>query len=183
MGLAFSLGLGTESAQAASTPSTGQALEIAPPVISLTVNPGQTTQVQIYLRDVSASNLVVSNQVNDFVAAGQDGTPKLLLKETKNNPYSMKAWIAPLANLNLVPKEVKSVIATINVPANASPGGHYGVIRFTGTPAGLSGQGVSLSASLGRPATSCPPARASLNSPLIRRLSATSACLGAIRAI
>lgn len=38
---------------------------------------------------------------------------------------------------------------TINVPDDASPGGHYGVIRFTGTPPNLEGQGVSLSASLG----------------------------------
>lgn len=37
----------------------------------------------------------------------------------------------------------------MNVPANASPGGHYGVIRFTATPPALNGTGVSLSTSLG----------------------------------
>ena len=135
--------------QPSKTAPAGQALEIAPPVISITGNPGQSSKALIYLRNISGSNLVVSNQVNDFVAGGQDGTPKLILKDTSNNPYTLKPWISPLANLTLVPKEIKTLNVTINIPANASPGGHYGVIRFTGTPAGLSGTGVSLSASLG----------------------------------
>jgi hypothetical protein len=41
------------------------------------------------------------------------------------------------------------VTATLRIPANASPGGHYGVIRFTGIPPELAGSGVSLSASVG----------------------------------
>jgi hypothetical protein len=127
----------------------GQALEISPPVITLSGNPGQTIKTQIYLRDISSSNLIVTNQVNDFVAAGDDGTPKLILKDEHNNPYSLKDWISPVPQLQLVSKEIKSLTITINVPANAAPGGHYGVIRFTGTPASLQSTGVSLSASLG----------------------------------
>jgi len=46
-------------------------------------------------------------------------------------------------------KQVQILPVTIKVPANASPGGHYGVIRFTATPPDLKGTGVSLSASLG----------------------------------
>src|SRR5438067_2212447 len=99
LGLVSAMALGTGSARAAGTTNTGQALEIAPPVISLSVSPGQTTQVQIYLRDVSSSALVVSNQINDFVAGGEDGTPKLLLDSKAGNPYSMKDWVAPLPNL------------------------------------------------------------------------------------
>jgi hypothetical protein len=140
------------TAPAATTKPTapaGQALEIAPPVISLTVNPGDTAKTVIYLRNISGSNLVVSNQLNDFVAAGQDGTPKLLLEDKANNPYTLKTWIAPLPSLTLVPREIKTLTVTIHVPANASPGGHYGVVRFTGTAAGLNTSGVSLSASLG----------------------------------
>lgn len=127
----------------------GQALEIAPPVITLTVNPGQSAQVPVYLRDISSGNLIVTGQTNDFVASGEDGTPKLLLNNEGNDPYSLKGWVSPLPNLLLVPKQIKTMSVTLNVPANASPGGHYGVIRFTATPAELQGTGVSLSASLG----------------------------------
>lgn len=44
---------------------------------------------------------------------------------------------------------MKSLPVTIKVPANAAPGGYYGVIRFSANPPGMEGTGVSLSASLG----------------------------------
>lgn len=144
------------SAKAATTPSTtsttnnsGQALEIAPPVITLTGNPGQSIKTQILLRDISGSNLVVTSQTNDFVAAGEDGTPKVILDNNTPDPYSMRSWVVPPASVSLVPRQIQTLPVTINIPANASPGGHYAVIRFTGTAPSLTGTGVSLSASLG----------------------------------
>jgi hypothetical protein len=134
-----------------STANNGQALEIAPPVINLSADPGQTIKTQILLRNVSKGTLIVSGQANDFVAAGEDGTPKVLLNEepTSNNPYSLKNWVNPPASLTIAAREIKTMEITINVPSNASPGGHYGVIRFTATAPSLQGTGVSLSASLG----------------------------------
>lgn len=126
-----------------------QALEIAPPIVNLTVNPGQTATASIYLRDIARTNLIVTGEANDFVAAGEDGTPKLLLNGDNSSPYSMKNWVTSLPTLNLIPQEIKAMTITLKVPKDASPGGHYGVIRFTATPAGAEGTGVSLSASLG----------------------------------
>ena len=136
---------------ATAQPSAGgaQALEIAPPIVNLTVNPGQTATVPIYLRDIAKTNLVVSGQTNDFVADGEDGTPKLLLNGSDSNPYSMKDWVVSLPSINLIPQEIKAMTVTLKVPKDASPGGHYGVIRFTATPPGFEGTGVALSASLG----------------------------------
>lgn len=131
-------------------PNAGQALEIAPPLVELSANPGQTVTTQIMLRDVSSTELVVTGQANDFVAQGENGTPKILLDNNpSNDPYSMKDWVSFPGSLLLVPKEIKKMNVTISVPANASPGGHYGVIRFTGRPPSLNGTGVSLSASIG----------------------------------
>jgi hypothetical protein len=127
----------------------GQALEIAPPVVNLNVNPGQTTSTVIYLRDISRTNLIVTGQTNDFIAAGEDGTPKVLLNTGETSPYSLKDWVQTPPNLTLIPREIKAMTVTIVVPRNASPGGHYGIIRFTATPPGLDSTGVSLSASLG----------------------------------
>lgn len=132
-----------------STPGSGQALEIAPPVITLNVNPGQVVHTQLQLRDISSTDLYVTGQTNDFVAAGEDGTPKILLNNNESDPYSLKNWITPPAALTLQPKQIKTLPITINVPTNASPGGHYGVIRFSAVPPELKGTGVSLSASLG----------------------------------
>ncbi|HEX7368157.1 MAG TPA: hypothetical protein VF261_00690, partial [Candidatus Saccharimonadales bacterium] len=121
----------------AATPSpqgAGQALEIAPPLITLTVNPGQTLNTKIELRDITKNSLVVTNQINDFVASGEDGTPKILTGDDSNNPFSLKNWVTPVPAFTLAPSQIEDVPITIQVPQDASPGGHYGVIRFTGTP-------------------------------------------------
>lgn len=136
-------------APAANPDTAGQALEIAPPVLSLTANPGQTLKTSIKLRDVSNDRLIVQGQVNDFVANGEDGTPKLLLDEGESSPYSMKTWIQPLPALNMKPKELKDLPVTIKVPVDAAPGGYFAVIRFTATAPEIDSTGVALSASLG----------------------------------
>jgi hypothetical protein len=140
-------------ANAATTPQysseTGQALEIAPPVVTLTANPGQTINSQVSLRDVSTTKLIVTSQINDFTASGEDGTPKLLIEEGETSPYSMKSWFRPIGQLTLKPKEIQNLPFTIDVPASAAPGGYFAVVRFTASAPDLDGTGVALSASLG----------------------------------
>lgn len=139
----------TLAVQAADSETSGQALEIAPPVLNLTANPGQTLKTQISLRDVSSGALLVTGEINDFTASGEDGTPKILTTDDEPSPYSMKSWVAPLPKLLLEPRQIENLPVTIRVPADAAPGGYYGVVRFTATPPELDGTGVSLSASLG----------------------------------
>lgn len=143
------VGVGAYAAPTPPSTNGGQALEIAPPVINLSANPGQTITTQISLRDISNGRLLVTGQINDFVAAGEDGTPKILLDNQGSSPYSLRGWTSPLSELLLEPKQIKNLRVTIAVPANAAPGGYYGVVRFTATPPELKGTGVSLSASLG----------------------------------
>lgn len=149
--LMLAVGFAWPSLAAEPRPGTGQALEIAPPVINLTADPGQVVTAKINLRDVSTQNLVVHGQVNNFTAAGEDGTPKLLLdsEDKADDPYSIKTWVSPLADVTLKPRQVKDMNVTIRVPQNAAPGGYFGVVRFTANPPELDGTGVSLNASLG----------------------------------
>lgn len=135
--------------QAQSGVGGGQALEIGPPVLNLTANPGQVIQSSINIRDVSTTDLIVTNEINDFTANGEDGTPQILLDNAETSPYSIRSWIQPLDQITLKTKEIKAVPITIYVPADAAPGGYYGIIRFTGTAPNLDQTGVALSASLG----------------------------------
>ena len=129
---------------------TGQALEIDPPFMELSGNPGQTITTQIEIRNISSGPVVVSNQINDFVAKGETGIPEILINSKVKDPYSLSGYIAPIPSFPLKPQQMEKLNVSINIPSNASPGGHYGVIRFTGIPAALTGHsGVSLSASLG----------------------------------
>lgn len=141
--------LAPSSLAAAQAAGTGQALEIGPPVISITGDPGQSLSTNISLRDVSASDLYVTSQVNDFEAGGEDGTPKVIL-DNSVSPFSIKNWIPPITPSTLKSRQVKTIKVAINIPINAAPGGYYGIIRFTGVPPELKGSsGVSLNASLG----------------------------------
>ena len=130
-------------------PAAGQALEISPPVINISANPGETVDAQIKLRDISDNALIVSAEINDFTAQDELGTPNLLLDEGEASPYSMRQWFDPIQELSLKPREIVNLPVSINVPVDASPGGYYSVVRFTARAPELSGTGVSLSASLG----------------------------------
>lgn len=127
----------------------GQALEIAPPVLTMTANPGDTINTQIQLRDVSTSALIVTSAINDFAAQGESGEPKIDVDNTETSPYSIKAWVKAFPQLNMKSQETQKLPVVINVPKNAAPGGYWGVVRFTASPPGIDGQGVSLAASLG----------------------------------
>jgi hypothetical protein len=127
----------------------GQGLEIAPPVLELNADPGQTVEARIRVRNITDQTLIAKGRVDDFVARGEEGQPRILLEEGEVSSFSLKSLIERVPDLTLVPKEVKTAVIPIRVPQNASPGGHYGVIRFTAVPPELEGSGVSLSASLG----------------------------------
>lgn len=127
----------------------GQALEILPPVVNVSANPGETVKTQVAVRNISTGKLVVTNEINDFTADGEGGNPKILLDTDETTPYSLKDWVRPLAVINLNARQLKDVSVTIDVPRDAAPGGYYAVVRFTGTAPQLDGTGVSLSASLG----------------------------------
>jgi hypothetical protein len=153
-GLIATLFVLVPSAMAASSSSSGgspgQGLEISPPVIELTANPGQTVSTQIRVRNVTAGELIAAGHVDDFGAGSdENGQPKLLLNETGETRYSLKYWVSGVPNLDLAPQELKATNVVITVPADAEPGGHYGVVRFTAVPPNLQGTGVALSASVG----------------------------------
>lgn len=133
----------------AATAQPGQGLEISPPVIEVSANPGQTVQTIIRIRNVSPGVLIASGHADDFGATGEEGQPKLLLDETEATRFSLKYWIKSVPDLTLAPQELKTATVNIAVPNDAEPGGHYGVVRFTAQAPELKGTGVALSASIG----------------------------------
>lgn len=127
----------------------GQGLEISPPLLDLKADPGQELKTTLQVRNVTQGSLVIRAQFEDFVAAGEDGQPRILLQEGEKSPYSIKDWLSASPEIALAPGQRQAVDVLIKIPKDASPGGHYGVVRFTGTPPELESTGVSLSASVG----------------------------------
>ena len=141
--------LGQDTADAAT--QSGQGLEISPPLIEFTTDPGKTVSVSIKLRNITDSPLVARARIDDFLAQGEEGLPKLLLDEdaAETSPYSFKPWVSSIPAVSLAPKQQKAIQVTFNVPGDASPGGHYGVIRFTAAAPEVEQTGVALAASIG----------------------------------
>jgi hypothetical protein len=137
------------AAVASSHAASSQSLQISPTVVELKADPGQQLTFDIRIGNISDGPLVVRSRADDFVAAGESGEPKILLDEGETSPYSLKAWLQAVPSIELVPGEIKTVTVKMTVPRTASPGGHYGVVRFTGLPPELEESGVSLSASIG----------------------------------
>lgn len=127
----------------------GQALSISPPVLELSADPGQTVVASIKLTNISSEELLIKNQVNDFGAKNETGEPNIIFEDTESTSYSLKNWITAPPPFKIASRETKTVDFPIKVPANAEPGGHYAVVRFTGQAPELEDTGVALSASLG----------------------------------
>ncbi|HSX08278.1 MAG TPA: hypothetical protein VLG11_05275 [Candidatus Saccharimonadales bacterium] len=127
----------------------GQAFSIAPPLLSLKTDPGKTVIAEIRLTNVSNGPMIMSAQANDFAAKDENGDPNIILNTSDSVPFSLREWVQLPAPFTLASKQTKTLEIPIAVPASGEPGGHYGVIRFTGTAPGANGTGVSLSASIG----------------------------------
>lgn len=127
----------------------GQGLEISPPLIEQKSDPGQSVDLTIKLRNITKSTLIAKASADDFVTQGEEGVPKVLIDPNDVSPYSIRGWLEAVPDQKITPNQQVSIKIKLNVPAKASPGGHYGVIRFTALPEGVEGSGVALSASIG----------------------------------
>src|SRR5664279_3574466 len=98
--------------------SPGQGLQISPPVIELSANPGQTITTTIRVSNVTQGKLIAKGKADDF-GAGTDesGQPKLLLDETGATRYSLKYWVAGVPDLALAPGEIGTATIKITLPA------------------------------------------------------------------
>ncbi|MEO7617350.1 MAG: hypothetical protein ABIS59_00750 [Candidatus Saccharibacteria bacterium] len=134
----------------AATAATGQGIELSPALAEISARPGQSVTTTIRLRNVTNVPFVVTPHADDFTAKGDNGEPMILPDGELAPTYSMSRWVQSPGDILLEPNVYKSIAVTINVPANAEPGGHYGVVRFSSDQSkGTEKSGVSISASVG----------------------------------
>jgi hypothetical protein len=143
-------GLATTHANAQATSAgAAQGLQISPALVELNATPGKTYTVTLHVTNVTASDLAYGTSADDFNAADETGTPHILLDSTLPSTVSIRSWIASIAPFTLRAGKSQVITAQITVPTNAEPGGHYGVLRFSGSAPELKDTGVGLSASAG----------------------------------
>lgn len=114
-----------------STTNNANTLKISPVRTDITIDPGKTKTVKMKVTNLTNSPMTVRPIENDFVAGDEKGTPALILDENKYAPtHSLKRFMVPLKNVTIPASASKDVPLTINIPANAKPGGYYGAVRF-----------------------------------------------------
>lgn len=129
--------------------SAAEGLQISPALVELNGEAGKSYTIQLQVLNVTASDLVFNSSVNDFTAKNESGTPSINLDSDTPSSASIKQWVSYIPQFGLQTHQLKKIDAVITIPANAEPGGHYGVIRFSGQAPELSGTGVGLTASAG----------------------------------
>lgn len=126
-----------------------QGLEISPTRVELNAAKGNTYTVKLNIRNVTVSDLDYTYSVNDFNAADETGAPHIIMDGNMPESASIKTWISGISDFSLKSKKFTTLNINIAVPANAEPGGHYGVIRFSGGTPDLENSNVGVSVSAG----------------------------------
>ncbi len=136
-------------AGAQSLENVDKGLEISPAYYELNAEAGRTYSLDLKLKNVTPSDVIYSSSVNDFVSANETGAPSIVEKSTLPATASIISWIPALDKIKVKSQQRVAISAQINVPANAEPGGHYGVLRFYGDAPNLDSTGVGINVSTG----------------------------------
>lgn len=123
-------------------------LSVSPPTFELAANPGDTLKNSIRVDNITDDVLSVTIDKQNFTAAGEEGQAELTDEITS---FSLASWIKVATPAIEIPaKSSKTVAFSVQVPANAEPGGHFGSVVFRTKAKPLSGQtGVSVGQQIG----------------------------------
>lgn len=139
---------GKVSAQA-SNANAAQGMQVSPPRVELNAAKGKTYNIVITVTNVTASDLVYTASTADFNAANETGSPHIFIDSKLPVTASIRTWVSAIPEFTLKGRKSKVITVQVTIPENAEPGGHYGVIRFSGTAPKLDSTAVGLAASAG----------------------------------
>lgn len=137
-GLAIALlaGLLVPGVYAQNTPARNQSLELSPTKAEITMDPGNTATARFGVRNLSDQTVGVEIEAWNMLPKGEAGGVSATKQTT---PYELQTWATLSSPRLTVPaKQRREVTVTLNAPQDASPGGHYGMVRFA-ADAGQSG--------------------------------------------
>ncbi|MDP2789977.1 MAG: hypothetical protein Q8O51_02505 [bacterium] len=112
--------------------ATAKALTISPPSIEFTVQPGNQAEFIVKLYNEGTDKQELYIDATTFTSGPEEGIPVYDFASPKED---IATWVTlDAAPIILEPQGRKEVTIAINVPADAAPGGHYGVVAFSSKP-------------------------------------------------
>lgn len=143
-------GLAITSVSAQAADSAAQGIQISPTLVELNATWGKSYNVMLKITNVTGSDLVYTPSVSDFGASDETGTPKIIQDSTLPSTASVITWVSTIPQIEVASHKTTTVNVLVTIPDNAEPGGHYGVISFSGAaPDASQSTSVGLSASAG----------------------------------
>lgn len=126
----------------------GNGLRLSPVRTDLTINPGSSQTIDVYVQNITSENANLQGVIDDFTAgAGETGTPAILLNGEKAPNHSLKDYVSPIGTFSLAAQATKDVKVTITIPKGIAGGGYFGAVRFLPSSTG-SNSNVNLTASV-----------------------------------
>jgi len=132
-------------------PKGADALTVMPPQFDYTLNPGDTVLDVIKLRNETSVPYVFYPIKMNFAADDSEtGTPQFYSPDEDRMGMGLAKWITfDPSPITLTPGQMANLSFAINVPEeNVQPGGHYGSIMLSTSPAGDDGIGVGVASQL-----------------------------------
>ena len=126
-------------------------IQVSAPIYNFTIDPGETTQEIVKVRNVGDTARTFYPEVFDFKPLNETGTPEFIINAQDNSyAYSLSSWVKiSTEGLKLAPNESAALNFTISVPADAEPGGKYAGILFGTSPPKVGGTQIAISNKVG----------------------------------
>ncbi len=104
-------------------------LTVSPPTAELDATPGKTLSHKIKLTNSTEARRTIEVQVQNFEASGEQGQA---VTTEEDNEYQLRQWIkVNPQKVTLDANKDQTFDISIDVPAEAPPGGHFGAIVFS----------------------------------------------------
>jgi Bacterial protein of unknown function (DUF916)/LytR cell envelope-related transcriptional attenuator len=108
---------------------------VSPTIFDMTANPGQQWQSTVRIINANPFELVIYADVVNFVPKGEAGVPRFVSVEENNSDQSTLAqWITTEKKITIPAEQTVELPLKIQVPNDASPGGHYAAVMVSTKP-------------------------------------------------
>ena len=137
-----------------STADEGLSVTVTPPLIQLSIGPGETWTSSIKIVNNNTYSVTYYTQLVDMQADGEEGRSKFvpLVNEDQADPtyqsFALARWITLSSDpIVIAPGGSATVPFAVSVPPNAEPGGHYAAILVGTQPGSINNRGTLMKVS------------------------------------
>lgn len=122
-------------------------ISVSPTVFELSANPGDSISNSFRIINGTDQELTLQATPKNFTASGEEGAVDLTEDETS---FSLASWISVEPRQTVIPARGSQTFDfTIDVPANAEPGGHFGSVIVNTQPIAIDASGAAVSQEAG----------------------------------